>query len=357
MSVTIKKSILASACLLALGVGASAQAGVLFDPDGAAGADPAQDLGSLDWGPTSFLSLNGNLAVQNFSNGLCAPGPADPCRFDTLVHANLIGTLDSSNSVNTPAGLNSTYEITLVMRFTEVVTGVLGDFSIFESVANTGFIEMYFDDTPDANDLTGFGFNDGDLMLTAQVSSAVIGNFTIANPGVTGPLDTSPNGNQYTGQLTESGVGVQANIQTTVLSQDSNFFNNAIASLGLEFANISIGLPFISVDPSDCFTDVANGGNAATDAGFANSGCDNVHVDGLLNPVVQPSAGGLVPTLGTINTQLPEDGGGPDFIAQTDFNSPVTAAVPEPGSLLLIGAGLGLFGVWGVGRRRATPIA
>jgi hypothetical protein len=49
-------------------------------------------------------------------------------------------------------------------------------------------------------------------------------------------------------------------------------------------------------------------------------------------------ATGFVPNIGVVNGAFV--GGGPDFIAQTDFNSPISAAVPEPSSMLLLGSGL-----------------
>lgn len=51
--------------------------------------------------------------------------------------------------------------------------------------------------------------------------------------------------------------------------------------------------------------------------------------------------GGLVPNIGTVNGLAASDLGGPDFGAQTDFNSPVTGGeVPVPAPLTLIGLGL-----------------
>jgi hypothetical protein len=49
--------------------------------------------------------------------------------------------------------------------------------------------------------------------------------------------------------------------------------------------------------------------------------------------------GGVVPVIGLINGAF-GTAGGPDFIAQTDYNTFFTAAVTEPSSVLLLGVGL-----------------
>src|SRR5258706_10373788 len=62
------------ALMLTVGLTSRAQA-VLFDLDGAGGAG-AIDVGTLDWGPTSFAAVNGAAAIGSFitSGGTCPAG-------------------------------------------------------------------------------------------------------------------------------------------------------------------------------------------------------------------------------------------------------------------------------------------
>jgi len=315
--------------ILAL-AGVTAQAGT-FDPDGA-GPAPAINLGTLDWGPTSFLALGGNTAIANFlgTGGTC---PAGSCNFSVLTQARLIGTLDPSGNVNTPLGIAAgSFEITMISRFTETVTSAnvaAGTATFTASHLAPSYIEIYFDSAPNAHDLTGFGFNDGRLILTGTLANDPSGIFLVTD--FAGVALDQHGADDYPGQLTVTGTGSNTNINVNVTGQDPTFFIQALAALGIQFANISIALPFISVDPADCFdtahgTAIGSTGNLST--------CDNVHV---LGPYSFQGGPGIIPVTGPINGLFFS---GPDFVAQTDDNSPVTFATPEPGSLALVGLGL-----------------
>src|SRR4029453_916467 len=120
--------------------------------------------------------------------------------------------------------------------------------------------------------------------------------------------------NDYTGQLTVTGTGSQDNISLGGLTVAPLFFLQNL-NFGILFANISQGLPFISVDPADCYTPAASGltvGNSTVGA----TACNTVHVNGLMSANVA-GATGFVPNIGNPNGAFLQ-GGGPDFIAQTD---------------------------------------
>ncbi|HZA56863.1 MAG TPA: PEP-CTERM sorting domain-containing protein [Candidatus Udaeobacter sp.] len=301
---------------------------VLIDPDGTLGANGAINVGSLDWTPTSFLAVGGTSAIQS--------GPGST--FDVLLSAQLGNFLSPTNNVIANTGLNTNYEWTMVARLTERVEATGPGSASFRPVS-VDYVEMYFDTAQNASALVGSGFNDGRLILRAtSLGAAPLGSFLIDGQAGVVALDQSGS-NDYDGQLTVQGSGSQGNISTDAITADGSFFLQQLAQFGVLFANISTGLPFISVDPATCFTLNASGVNVG--AVNAPSSCSNViHIDGTY---AQNAAGnpfplnGYIPITGLINGFTEQ---GPDFVAQTDFNSPLVAAVPEPANFLLFGIGL-----------------
>jgi len=310
---------------------------VPFDPDGT-GPAGAINLGTFDWGPTSFAAIGGGTAFTNFNTNPACPGTT--CNFDVVVHAKLIGTLDPNGIINTPASIAAnTTEITMVSRFTEKVTGsfAAGQIATFATVPTSpSFLEMYFDTAPNANDVTGSGFSNGRLILKGTSVSDSSGIFIVTSLT---PVNLDQHtANDYVGQFSVTGQGSQGTLAFDSLVTDPTFFLSPLATFGFNFENISQGLPFLSVDPSDCYTP-SSSGIAVGSSTVGARPCAPIHVNGLMSANSPDPNGGLVPNIGTVNGSFGAASGA-DFIAQTDFNSTISAAVPEPATLSLFTIGL-----------------
>jgi PEP-CTERM motif-containing protein len=322
------------AIVLSVGFTSAAHA-VLIDLDGSGGLTGAVNIGSFDWNATSFLAQGGQTAIANFQAGTCG---TVSCNFSVLSQGTLQGVNDLNGNPVVVNGLNTSYQITYVTKITETITGVVGSQANFAVVPGaTGFVNIYFSPV-NSTPINGSGFNDGTLILRGTTVGNATGNFTVSN-GTAVNLDNSPNGNQYGSQQTISGSGRTDTIPFDTLTTNPDFFKQALAVFGIAFSNLSQSVPFDSVDPMGCFVSIdLNQLQCSTYS----------HVNG--QPYSgQPldANGGTIPKVGSINgaacsgTVAGIAAGCPDFVAQTDPNSPFTpAAVPEPASFFLLGFAL-----------------
>jgi hypothetical protein len=295
----------------------------------------AINAASLDWAETSFLAQGGISAIGAFqqTQGAC---PSNACDFNVFTHGKVTGYNDGTTSGLQIPGINTGFELTMVASFTETVTLVTGaieqGFASFSAIPNSGFLQLYLDDVANASDLGGTGFNDGKLILVGRLTNAPSGNFTVTQRDPTLNLDNAPAGDDdWGGQQTVDGFGSQANLVFEVLGFDQTVFTGGISSLSILFENVSIALPFESVDPSRCFSPGGGRGPGGIGSDFVSTTCGDG--EGLA---------GILPVLGTVNGgNDSEQVIGEDFMAQTDFNSPLRSeSIPEPGSIALLAGAL-----------------
>jgi len=318
--------------LAALGFGPTARAStIIFDADGSGGMASPTAIGSFTFSAGNALSLSSVPLTDGKS-------------FPLLYQAVVAGFQDANGDpIGNPTGLNSSYQITFVMRFNETahVDATKPNAATFTVDANqTGsFVEFYFNNNPAtfASSLLGTGFNSGRLILQGTPSATLDnnGNFSITVDSMGNPvlqnLDQF-NANNYPAIQTVIGSG-DAKIGANVETQDTAFFQSPVPILTYSISG-GLRLPFTDTNPSFLFDGLRN-------------------LTGLGTPGPVPiQLGASIASVGARNGL-----DGPNFIQQVAASTasfePV--ATPEPATISGALLGIGFFGLRALrARRRRT---
>ena len=303
----VKKALIAAALAMPVLTYAAATP-ILFDTNGAlAGGLTTVDL--LDWQPGNALAVGGNPLSGFLSVGT---------QTQLLYQANL-----GSISLNGGPAQLTLQPFTAVAGFNEIVlsnpNGLSPTFGLSDAPLRDTSNFFYIYANQFGNNLAGTGFVGSTVALSGYIASVTSSNYD--SRGTIDLFDKFLNDN-YAGQQTLVGSGT-TDLVVVVDFANSAYFPSLVAGSTFSFFNTSTLTPFTTADPSRCFS--SNG----------TTGCNTASNTGPVNGV-----------------RIAGDTSVRNFQFLADGNSSFQVqAVPEPGSLALLGLALGIAGV--VRRRTA----
>lgn len=315
----LARNLLAVAILSAAAGLAQAQAtSFSFNPDGtgAAGAGNLTNAWSLDWVQGNALAIGGN------PSGGIQTGDV----VDLLYQANLADVNDDNGDSLFSNGAGGNF-FTAVAGFQEIATvNSFGNLSFSIGDTTNSFLYMYAT-AASGNNLAGTGFATGTRILEATLLEVSSSNFVA-------PLVTDINGDgvadipalanldnfgadNYPAIDTIVGTG-STDLRWMITYLDPLYFTDMslLNSIITTAINSSLVTPFNQINPSGQFS-----------------------IDGLTD-------GGTLHNIGTCNGCLQFSGNDLNFQFQADANSSFERqAIPEPGSLALLGIGIAALGM------------
>lgn len=248
----------------------------VFDPDGPGGVNEIL-VQSFDWSPGSAVSVG------------AVPVPINPAigTNTTYYQAKLTNFVGTNSLPISGTGLHTNYEVTIVVGFGETETGIDANLDSFAETAVFNYdnsnpvnhVRIYYDNTPDSNELDGTGFDDGILILEGTVTNFT-GPFTATS--IAGGLLDQFGADNHGGVTTVAGGGGQ---QGTMHVDYANtaFFSHALP-VSLAF-NTSIITPFIQVNPAKKVSN-GSGGFITPNVGATNG----LSTGGILDLLMQADA-------------------------------------------------------------------
>jgi hypothetical protein len=275
----MSRSVLAAAAVLSLAATAANAAVINFDPDGP-GPAAAAPIGSLD-----FLPGNALLVASPAAS-------AGTLYYQARLGAvlNAAGQVVPTPGLNAPATAPGANEITAVLAVPVLLAPSTS--SPFPTVtfanfggAVGGYLSIYFDTTPDANDLAGTGFRDGVKIFDGQTVGA-LGSAT-GFPGSTVPLDGFGPDNYPGTTATVLAGGYKVGGDG---SANPAFFPGSDALSAL--LDSTFASPFVHVDPSAQFEIGPDGSTIILPVVSSDFGPSRAESDGAIafTPVPEPTA-------------------------------------------------------------------